>query len=144
MKKFCQRKTIPQERHQAILCAGSNLSVVCHEVFAACVTRSILDVFHYISMIRREFQPSSEIQPALRAEQQVDSEQQSSLAILISVNNCCMLIPETGWSERVFALTTPQLLFAPSAGSKFFNSAKHFALSEYDPSFQPPLPGDIC
>jgi hypothetical protein len=115
--------------------AGSQLSVVCQDVLAACVNRSILDISHYLAAISREFHPPSKSEPATRAEQQGNSDHQDSIAILVRVNNCCILVPETGWSDRIFALTTPQVLFAPLAGSKFFSNAKEIALCEYDLSF---------
>lgn len=107
--------------------------MVCCEVIAACVQRSMSDISHYFDMIKCQFQPPpAESDTAPKKEQPEDSENRNSLAILISIHNCCILIPETGWSERVFALTTPQMLFAPSAGSKFFYDAKQLSLCECD------------
>lgn len=119
-----------------VLCTGSQLSVVCCEVVAACVNRSISDILHYVHMIKSEFPPPVVYHKAPTSDPAEGSEKSDSLDVLISIHNCCILVPETGWSDRVFALTTPRFLFTPSAGSQFFCDAKQLSLCECDPSYR--------
>lgn len=107
--------------------------MVCCEVVAACVKRSISDICHYVNMVKSQFAPPIERQTAPMSQPAEETEKSDSLAVLISIHNCCILVPETGWSDRVFALTTPRCLFAPSAGSEFFCDAKQLSLCECDP-----------
>ena len=103
--------------------------MVCCELVAACVNRCISDILHYVHMVKSQFVPPVESQTAPMSK---PAEEPDTLAVLLSIHNCCILVPETSWSDRVFALTTPRCLFAPSAGSKFFCDAKQLSLCECD------------
>lgn len=111
------------------------MSIVCDEVLATCVNRSIMDLAHYLAMVNTQFHNNSssscDINECASDQETRCNEQIARLAVMISICNCCILIPETGWSRRVFALTTPYLLFAPLSGSNFFFEAKQLSLLEY-------------
>jgi hypothetical protein len=111
--------------------AGQEVFIRLNQVTIILVARYIADFTHYVALIGRPFSSEGPSKCKATSPQHRPSTQSSPLMLKLDVRNCCLLVPETGWSDRALVLTTPNILVAPNVGSKFFHDAKRLSCCKY-------------